>query len=144
MLMTLSKNPALLQKVFEDWLRLPERQDLFAGLLDGGLKVSRSCLLKLPIFVVQKGRPANNSCLSGSLSQSYKTFCESAGFSTLSSAKKHAHFKFYTSTLYFNELTENFSLWSKVLCVGKLTFIAEIIFHRVLHVCGSRASIQII
>ena len=41
MLMTMSKNPALSQKVLEDWLRLPERQDLFAGLgdhpLGGGL-----------------------------------------------------------------------------------------------------------
>ena len=32
MLMTMSKNPALSQKVLEDWLRLPERQDLFPGL----------------------------------------------------------------------------------------------------------------
>ena len=32
MLMTMSKNPTLLQKVLEDWLRLPERQELFAGL----------------------------------------------------------------------------------------------------------------
>ena len=32
-LMTMSKNPALLQKVLEDWLRLPERQELFAGLM---------------------------------------------------------------------------------------------------------------
>ena len=31
-LIIMSKNPALLQKVFEDWLRLPERQELFAGL----------------------------------------------------------------------------------------------------------------
>ena len=48
----------------------------------------------------------------------------------LFSAKKHAWFKFYTSTLYFNELPENFSLWSKVLCVGKLTVMAKIIFHK--------------
>ena len=34
MLMTMSKIHALLQKVLEDWLRLPERQELFAGLLD--------------------------------------------------------------------------------------------------------------
>ena len=33
MLMTMSKIHALLQKVLEDWLRLPERQELFAGLL---------------------------------------------------------------------------------------------------------------
>ena len=32
MLMTMSKNPALSQKVLENWLRLPERQELFAGL----------------------------------------------------------------------------------------------------------------
>ena len=36
MLMTMSKNHALSQKVLEDWLRLPERQELFAGLLDSG------------------------------------------------------------------------------------------------------------
>ena len=35
MLMTMSENPALLQKVLEDWLRLPERQELFAGLPTG-------------------------------------------------------------------------------------------------------------
>ena len=29
--MTMSKNPVLLQKVLENWLRLPERQELFAG-----------------------------------------------------------------------------------------------------------------
>ena len=28
----MSKNPAFSQKVLEDWLRLPERQELFAGL----------------------------------------------------------------------------------------------------------------
>ena len=33
MLMTMSKNPALSQKVLENWLRLPESQELFAGLL---------------------------------------------------------------------------------------------------------------
>ena len=33
MLMTMSKNPALLQKVLENWLRLPESQELFAGLV---------------------------------------------------------------------------------------------------------------
>ena len=32
MLMTMSKNPALSQKVLENWLRLPESQELFAGL----------------------------------------------------------------------------------------------------------------
>ena len=31
-LTTMSKNPAFSQKVFEDWLRIPERQELFAGL----------------------------------------------------------------------------------------------------------------
>ena len=31
-LMKMSKNHALLQKLYEDWLRLPERQELFAGL----------------------------------------------------------------------------------------------------------------
>ena len=46
------------------------------------------------------------------------------------SAKKHVKFKFFNSILYFNELTENISLWSKVLCVGKLTFMAEIIFRK--------------
>ena len=35
MLMTMSKNPALSQKVLENWLRLPESQELFAGLLNG-------------------------------------------------------------------------------------------------------------
>ena len=35
MLVTMLKNPALLQKVLEDWLRLPKRQELFAGLSDG-------------------------------------------------------------------------------------------------------------
>ena len=33
MLMTMTKNPTLLQKVLEDWLRLPERQELFSGLV---------------------------------------------------------------------------------------------------------------
>ena len=33
MLMTMSKNPALSQKVLENWLRLPESQELFAGLV---------------------------------------------------------------------------------------------------------------
>ena len=28
----MSKNPAFSQNVLEDWLRLPERQELFAGL----------------------------------------------------------------------------------------------------------------
>ena len=37
MLMTMSKNPALSQKVLENWLRLPESQELFAGLASGGL-----------------------------------------------------------------------------------------------------------
>ena len=36
MLMTTLKNPTLLQKVLEDWLRLPERQELFEG-REGGL-----------------------------------------------------------------------------------------------------------
>ena len=31
--MTKSKNHAVSQKVLEDWLRLPERQELFAGLI---------------------------------------------------------------------------------------------------------------
>ena len=47
MLMTVSKNPALSQKVLEDWLRLPERQELFAGLLYGATTYSsdlHSCL----------------------------------------------------------------------------------------------------
>ena len=35
-LTTMSKNPAFSQKVLKDWLRLPERQELFAG-LGGGL-----------------------------------------------------------------------------------------------------------
>ena len=34
MLMTMSKNPALSQKVLENWLRLPESQELFAGLIN--------------------------------------------------------------------------------------------------------------
>ena len=34
-LMTVSKNPALLQKILEDWLRLPESQEIFAGLVTG-------------------------------------------------------------------------------------------------------------
>ena len=34
-LITLSKNPAISQKVFEDQLRVPERQELFAGLIVG-------------------------------------------------------------------------------------------------------------
>ena len=33
-LMTVSKNPALLQKILEDWLRLQVSQELFAGLAD--------------------------------------------------------------------------------------------------------------
>ena len=32
-LTTKSKNHAVSQKVLEDWLRLPERQELFAGLI---------------------------------------------------------------------------------------------------------------
>ena len=32
-LRTVSKNPALSQKILEDWLKLPESQELFAGLL---------------------------------------------------------------------------------------------------------------
>ena len=28
----MSKNPAFSQKILEDWLTLPERQELFAGL----------------------------------------------------------------------------------------------------------------
>ena len=36
MLMTMSKNSTLSQEVLEDWLRLPERQELFAG-REGGL-----------------------------------------------------------------------------------------------------------
>ena len=31
-LTTMSKNPAFSQKILEDWLTLPERQELFAGL----------------------------------------------------------------------------------------------------------------
>ena len=34
-LMTMSKNPALSQKVLQDWLRMPERPELFAGLTIG-------------------------------------------------------------------------------------------------------------
>ena len=30
--LTMSKNPALSQKILGDWFRLPERQELFAGL----------------------------------------------------------------------------------------------------------------
>ena len=37
MLLTMSKNPALSQKVLENWLRLPERQELFAGLEYNGI-----------------------------------------------------------------------------------------------------------
>ena len=33
-LMTVSKNLALSQKILEDWLRLPESQELFAGLVE--------------------------------------------------------------------------------------------------------------
>ena len=36
-LKTMSKNPAFSHKVLEDWLRLPERQEVFAGLLTCGL-----------------------------------------------------------------------------------------------------------
>ena len=32
-LMTVSKDYALLEKIFEDWFMLPERQELFEGLL---------------------------------------------------------------------------------------------------------------
>ena len=39
----MSKNPALLQKVLEDWLRLQERQELFAG-LPIILEISALCL----------------------------------------------------------------------------------------------------
>ena len=38
--MTVSKNLTLSQKILEDWLRLPESQDLFAGL--GGRVVEDS------------------------------------------------------------------------------------------------------
>ena len=34
----MSRNPALLQEVLEDWLRLPKRQELFAG-LGGGVGI---------------------------------------------------------------------------------------------------------
>ena len=34
-LTTMSKNPAFSQKILEDWLTLPERQELFAGLISG-------------------------------------------------------------------------------------------------------------
>ena len=47
----------------------------------------------------------------------------------LFSAKKLLWIGKLQRTLYFNEWTENFSLWSKVLCIGKLTVMAEIIFH---------------
>ena len=36
---TMSKNPAFSQKVVEDWLRLPEKQELFAGLGGGWVKI---------------------------------------------------------------------------------------------------------
>ena len=35
-LMTMSKNPALLQKILKVWLRLQESQESFAGLESGG------------------------------------------------------------------------------------------------------------
>ena len=41
-LMAMSKNPALLQKVLKGWFTLPERRELFPGLL---------LALKLPICV---------------------------------------------------------------------------------------------
>ena len=36
-LMTMSKFPALSQKVLAEWLRMPERQELFPGLVLGGV-----------------------------------------------------------------------------------------------------------
>ena len=36
-LTTMSKNPAFSQKFSEDWLTLPERQELFAGLVIDGI-----------------------------------------------------------------------------------------------------------
>ena len=42
-LTTMSKNPAFSQKILEDWLTLPERQELFAGLVMGFRNIQFVC-----------------------------------------------------------------------------------------------------